>query len=57
MNSLTEAGTKILSFKIDPADSAVRGPEIISKDFTHFGIYPARLRVPQAGTFSPMWEQ
>ena len=37
VNSLTEPGTKIMSFKIDPNDSAgaVRGQEIISNVFTH----------------------
>lgn len=55
VNSLTEPSSKILSFKIDPADSAGagRGPEIISKDFTHFGTYSARLKVPQARAIQP----
>lgn len=55
VNSLTEAGTKILSFKIDPQDSAGagRGPEIISKSFTHFGTYAARLKVPQVRAIQP----
>ncbi len=46
--SSIEPETKILSFKIDPQDSAGagRGPEIISKSFTHFGTYAARLKVP-----------
>src|SRR3954471_5378999 len=43
VGSLTEPGTKILSFKIDPNDSAGAGigPEIISNYFTHFGTYSA----------------
>src|SRR5690606_13629718 len=47
VNSLTETGTNVLSFKIDPQDSAGagRGPEIISKSFAHFGTYAARLKV------------
>lgn len=55
VNSLTQPGTKILSFKIDPADSAGagRGPEVISKDFTHFGTYTARLKVPRVGNIQP----
>jgi hypothetical protein len=55
VNSLTEAGTKVLSFKIDPQDSAGagRGPEIISKSFTHFGTYAARLKVPQVKNIQP----
>src|SRR5690606_15933335 len=55
VNSLTEAGTNILSFKIDPQDSAGagRGPEIISKYFTHFGTYTARLKVPRVKDIQP----
>jgi beta-glucanase (GH16 family) len=55
VNSLTEPGTKILSFKIDPDDKAGagRGPEIISKHFTHFGTYSTRLKVPQAKDIQP----
>lgn len=54
-NSRTEAGTKVLSFKIDPNDSAGagRGPEIISNAFTHFGTYTARLRVPDVKAVQP----
>jgi beta-glucanase (GH16 family) len=55
VNSLSEPRTKILSFKIDPNDSAGagRGPEIISKDFTHFGTYSARLKVPHVRDIQP----
>jgi hypothetical protein len=55
VNSPTQSGTKILSFKIDPQDSAGagRGPEIISKSFTHFGTYSARLKVPQVSAIQP----
>lgn len=55
VNSTTEPGTKILSFKIDPSDSAGpgRGPEIISNNFTHFGTYSARLKVPDIGKIQP----
>ncbi|RPA69413.1 beta-glucanase/beta-glucan synthetase [Cyclobacteriaceae bacterium YHN15] len=55
VNSSVESGTKILSFKIDPLDSAGagRGPEIISKSFTHFGSYAARLKVPAAKAVQP----
>lgn len=54
-NSLTEPGTKVLSFKIDPGDSAGagRGPEIISNYFTHFGTYSARLKVPHVKDIQP----
>jgi hypothetical protein len=53
--SATEPGTTVMSFKIDPSDSAGagRGPEIISKDFTHFGTYSARLRVPDVRSEQP----
>ena len=49
------SGIKILSFKIDPTDSAGagRGPEIISNDFTHFGSYAACLRVPDVRDIQP----
>jgi hypothetical protein len=55
VNSATEPGTTVMSFKIDPGDSAGagRGPEIISKDFTHFGTYSARLRVPDVRSQQP----
>jgi hypothetical protein len=55
VDSSVEQGTKILSFKIDPLDSAGagRGPEIISKSFTHFGSYAARLKVPAAKAVQP----
>ncbi len=55
VNSLTEPGTKILSLKIDPEDSAGagRGPEIISNYFTHFGSYTARLKIPDVRKIQP----
>ena len=55
VKSPTESGTKILSFQIDPEDApgAGRGPEIISKDFTHFGSYAARLKVPEVKDIQP----
>ncbi len=55
LNSSTEPGTSILSFKIDPEDAAGagRGPEIISKDFTHFGSYATRLKVPDVKEIQP----
>ena len=55
VNSSTEARTKILSFRIDPNDSAGagRGPEIISNNFTHFGTYSARLKVPNVRGIQP----
>ncbi len=55
VNSKTEANAKVLLFKIDPQDSAGagRGPEIISKQFTAFGSYAARLKIPDVRTIQP----
>ena len=55
VTSSTEPHTKILSFKIAPQDSAGpgRGPEIISKTFTHFGTYSSRLQVPKVAGIQP----
>jgi hypothetical protein len=46
---------RVLSFKIDPADSAGagRGPEIISNNMTHFGTYSSRLKVPDIRKVQP----
>ncbi|MCE7055150.1 glycoside hydrolase family 16 protein [Algoriphagus sp. AGSA1] len=48
MQSPTEPGTNILSFKLNPEEEAGpgKGPEIISKKFTHFGSYSTRLKIP-----------
>lgn len=53
--SSTDSNTKVLLFKIDPADSAGAGigPEIISKQFTYFGTYSARLKVPHVKDVQP----
>ena len=55
VHSLSEPGTKVLSMKIDPDDraGAGRGPEIISNDFTHFGSYSIRLKVPRVAEVQP----
>lgn len=55
ISSPTEAGTKILSFKIDPEEKpgAGKGPEIISLEETHFGHYAARLKVPDVKEIQP----
>ena len=55
VNSPAAEDSKILSFKIDPTEKAGagRGPEIISKKFTHFGSYSARLKVPQVKDIQP----
>jgi hypothetical protein len=53
--SPTEQGTSIISFKLDPQDpaGAGRGPEIISKKFTHFGSYAARIKIPDVSKVQP----
>lgn len=53
--SETEPSTTVLSLKIDPVDSAGagRGPEIISNEFTHFGSYSARLKIPDVRKVQP----
>lgn len=53
--STSEPGTRIVSFRIDPDDpaGAGKGPEIISKEFTHFGTYAARLKVPDVKKTQP----
>jgi len=53
--SSTDNTAKVLSFRLDPADSAGagRGPEIISYNFTHFGTYSARLKVPDVRKVQP----
>src|SRR5687768_16644437 len=55
VHSSSEPGTKVLSMKIDPDDraGAGRGPEIISKNFTHFGSYSTRLKVPRVAEVQP----
>lgn len=55
IDSPTEPGTKILSFKIDPEDAAGagRGPEIISNNFIHYGAYATRLKVPDIRNVQP----
>ena len=47
--------SRILSFKLNPKDAAGpgKGPEIISRKFTHFGTYSARLKVPDPRIAQP----
>lgn len=47
--------TRYLSMKIDPEGpaGAGRGPEIISKKFTHFGTYAAHIKVPDVKDIQP----
>ena len=53
--SLSEDGTEIMMYRIDPADpaGAGKGPEIISKDYTFYGTYSARIRVPKVKDVQP----
>jgi hypothetical protein len=53
--SSIEPGTKVLLLKIDSSDKAGagRGPEIISKAFTHFGSYSARIKIPDVRKVQP----
>ncbi len=53
--SPSETGTDILSFKINPEQEAGagKGPEIISNNFTHFGTYATRIKVPDVREVQP----
>lgn len=55
IDSPTDSEEKIVSFKLDPLDEAGpgKGPEIISKKFTHFGTYSTRLKVPDVKDKQP----
>lgn len=55
VESPTEPGTKILSLKIDPNDKASpwQGPNISSRNNTHFGTYAMRIKVPDATDVQP----
>lgn len=53
--SLSEKGTDVLLYRIDPEDpaGAGRGPEIISKHYTSYGTYAARIRIPDVTKVQP----
>ncbi|MFC5627167.1 glycoside hydrolase family 16 protein [Algoriphagus winogradskyi] len=55
VSSPSEPETTILSLKLNPDEKAGpgKGPEIISKNFTHFGTYSARLKVPDVRDKQP----
>lgn len=55
VRSTSEPKSKILSLKLNPEEKAGagKGPEIISKNFTHFGTYSARLKVPDVKEIQP----
>ena len=54
-SSLSEEGTDVMMYRIDPEDpaGAGRGPEIISKDYTFYGSYSARIKVPDVRDVQP----
>jgi hypothetical protein len=47
--------SKILALRIDPEEGpgAGLGPEIISNEYTHFGTYAARIRIPDVKKKQP----
>lgn len=55
VDSPSEAGTKILSLKIDPNDNASpwQGPNLSSNNFTHFGTYSMRIKIPDVKEIQP----
>ncbi len=55
LRSFSEPGTDIMLYRIDPEDpaGAGRGPEIISKEYTFYGSYSARLKLPRAREVQP----
>lgn len=54
-SSFCEKDTKVMMLRIDPTDpaGAGRGPEICSKNYTFYGSYSARIRIPEAATVQP----
>lgn len=55
IRSFSEKGTDVMMYRIDPNDpaGAGKGPEIISKDYTFYGTYSARIRVPDVKKVQP----
>ena len=53
--SFTEEGTDIMLYRIDPEDpaGAGRGPEIVSRNYTFYGSYSARFKLPKAKEVQP----
>ncbi|MBR7096753.1 MAG: hypothetical protein IKC78_03130, partial [Alistipes sp.] len=54
-SSFCEKDTKVMMMRIDPTDpaGAGRGPEICSKNYTSYGSYSARIRIPEAKAVQP----
>ncbi|MBO4635137.1 MAG: glycoside hydrolase family 16 protein [Bacteroidales bacterium] len=44
--SLTEKGTDILLLRLNPADPVGEGPAVVSKNYTYYGTYAVRMRLP-----------
>ena len=44
--SMTETGNIILMLRLDPSDASGTGSVITSKDYTFYGTYSIRLRIP-----------
>ena len=55
VQSLSEEGTTIMMYHLDPEDpaGAGKGPEIISKDYTFYGSYSARIKIPDVREIQP----
>lgn len=51
--SLSESGNTILMLRLDTADPAGEGAQVVSKDYTHFGSYALRLRLPDVVSVQP----
>ncbi len=53
--SSVEEGTRVMKLCIAPEDpaGAGKGPEIVSKEYTHFGTYSARIKVPDVREVQP----
>lgn len=53
--SISEKGTDVMMYRIDPEDpaGAGKGPEIISRKYTSYGTYMARIRIPDVKAVQP----
>lgn len=54
-SSFCEKDSKVMMLRIDPTDpaGAGRGPEICSKNYTYYGSYSARIRIPDVTAVQP----
>lgn len=51
--SLSESGNSILMLRLDKADPAGEGALVVSKDYTYFGSYAVRMRLPDVVSVQP----